>query len=88
MLLILFQITYTGDVEWRTRDNYLVQIKESGEISTQSTAVTISALSPDTKYHFAVSAITERGPGAESVLTATTQDPVAGKSAVDTEWCT
>ena len=62
-------------MEWTTRDNRLVQIKESGEENTQSTSITISALTPDTEYRFAVSAITEMGPGEYSVIRVTTQPP-------------
>ena len=77
-MVFLIQITYTGNVEWRTRDDQLVQFKESSEANAQSTSVTVLALSPDTEYRFAVSAVTELGAGAEKVLTITTRLPLAG----------
>ena len=59
------QVTYSGDVEWRSPGGTLVQFGDSGNMSVAGTTVTVSPLIPGTRYHFKVSAITPTGRGAE-----------------------
>ena len=61
----LFQLTFSGDVEWRSPGGTLVRFKDSGEISVTGTTVTVSPLIPGTRYQFKVSAITPTGRGVE-----------------------
>ena len=62
------QVTYSGDVEWKSPGGTLVRFKDSGKMSVTNTAVKVSPLIPETRYHFKVSAITPTGRGAERSL--------------------
>ena len=68
------QVTYYGDVEWRSPGGTLVQFEDSGNISVTGTTVTVSPLIPRTRYHFKVSAITPTGRGAERSVIESTQN--------------
>lgn len=59
------KVTYSGDVEWRSPGDYLIQFEDSGEVSVTGTTVTVPNLIPSTRYQFKVSAITANGRGGE-----------------------
>ena len=68
------QVTYSGDVEWRSPGGTLVRFEDSGNISVTGTTVTVSPLIPGTRYHFKVSAITPAGRGADKSVFESTQN--------------
>ena len=68
------QVTFTGDVQWRSPGGTLVQFEDSRNLSVTGTNVTVSPLIPGTRYHFKVSAITPTGRGAERSAFNTTQN--------------
>ena len=69
----LIQVTYSGDVEWRSPDGTLVQFEDSGELTVTGTTITFSPLIPGTSYHFKVSVVTSEGRGAEESLFVSTK---------------
>lgn len=50
-------------VEWRSPERNLIQFEDSGEVTVNSTSVTLSPLIPGTNYLIKVSAVTPRGRG-------------------------
>ena len=59
------QVTYSGDVEWRSPGRYLVQFEDTGAVTVAGTTAMVSNLIPSTNYQFKVSAITANGRGGE-----------------------
>ena len=72
-------MTYIGEVDWRSPSYDLVQFEDSGEISVTDTTVTISPLFPGTNYLIRVSAVTQKGRGAEVTCYGTTRTSQDGK---------
>ena len=58
LCIVLCQVTYSSDVEWRSPEGVLVHFVDSGEATTTTNGIKISALVPGTTYLFRVSAIT------------------------------
>ena len=59
------QITFSGNVEWRSPGGNLVQFEDSGEATASGTSVTLSPLIPGTMYVIKVSTVSLRGRGEE-----------------------
>ena len=74
-----FQITYSGQVDWRSPKGTLVRFIDSGETTSTGTSAKVSQLIPGTSYSFRVSAITDRGRGAEVALVSQTDRPQSDK---------
>ncbi len=69
-------------MNWRTSDNYFVQIRESGSVvvPSSSASVVIRSLTPATNYIFGVSVVTvSYGKGREVVAMRRTRVPVGSE---------
>ena len=78
-MLLLFQVSYSAQVDWRSPKGTLVRFMDSGKVTTTGTSIKISQLIPGTSYLFRVSANTERGRGAEIDFVSQTERPQSDK---------
>ena len=72
-------MTYISEVTWWSPTSNLVQFEDSGEISVTGATVTVSPLFPGTNYLIRVSAVTQKGRGAEVAHYGTTRVSQDGK---------
>ncbi len=79
-MCLSFQVSYSGSVTWVSRGGMLVQFLESGELQTDYTSLTVRPLTPETNYQFKVSALTEKGEGAEVVQYGRTSEASGGEA--------
>ena len=82
IILTLFQVSYSGVVQWISNSGVFIQFPESGQLTTTHTNITISPLTPSTLYMFKVSVVTAKGEGAEVMVKNATSSEFAGEGPV------
>ena len=73
------QVSNSGVVQWTSNGGVFVQFRESGQLTTTNTNITISPLTPSTFYVFKVSMITTKGEGAEVMVKNITDRGIGGE---------
>ena len=76
-------MVYTANIQWRSRDGYLVFVTESNKQTFQTNAAVLTALTPDTEYEIYVSMLTERGQGPITTKLVSTMPALKGKLLID-----
>ena len=65
-------------VEWTSAAEVFTSFQERGQKTSDNTSITISPLTPSTKYVFQVAMVTQEGQGAEVRTVVTTEEEVGG----------
>ena len=65
-------------VEWTSAAGVFTSFQERGQKTSDNTSITISPLTPSTKYVFQVAMVTPEGQGAEVRTVVTTEEEVGG----------
>ena len=65
-------------VEWTSAAGVFTSFQERGQKTSDNTSITISPLTPSTKYVFQVAMVTQEGQGAEVRTVVTTEEEVGG----------
>jgi deleted-in-malignant-brain-tumors protein 1 len=76
-----FNVSYSGMVEWTSAAGVFTSFQELGQKTIDNTSLTISPLTPSTKYVFQVAMVTQEGQGAEVRTVVTTEEEVGDKLA-------
>ena len=74
----MLQVSYSSEVEWRSRGGVLLRFTESMYKTVNYNTATLSPLTPGTKYAIRVSVVTQRGEGEWIGTVASTGQPTGG----------